>query len=77
MKVSWSERHFLTCLSPKPLPSKPVWRGTSRDVEIDAEFARQLGILSFGMEVMKVLLLFLCSSYVYSTMCSGSLLLEM
>lgn len=47
--------HFLTSISPKPLPLVPTGFGYSRapprDLEIDANFARLLGISSYSTEV--------------------------
>ena len=42
---------FLTCLSPKPLPPKSVRRVSARDIEIDTDFAKQLGIYTYVIEV--------------------------
>ena len=47
VRVTLSTRHhFLTTLSPVRLPYSSVWRGVSRDkyIEIDTNFAKQLGI---------------------------------
>ena len=50
--------HFLTTLSPSPLPYSSVWRGTSRDryLEIDTNFAKQLGITTPDVDVSVIML---------------------
>jgi hypothetical protein len=54
VRVSLSSgHHFLTTLSPQPLPSNPASRrNTARYLEIDTEFAKQLGIKTYGIEVL-------------------------
>lgn len=45
--------HFLTTLSPTPLSYTSVWKGVSREryLEIDTNFAKQLGIAAPNLEV--------------------------
>ena len=46
--------HFLTTLSPNPLPLRPTgmgYRNHVRDLEIDPSFAKQLRISAYKTEV--------------------------
>ena len=54
VRVTLSDgHHFLTTLSPIPLPYNSVWKGVSREryLEIDTNFAKQLGITAPYIEV--------------------------
>jgi hypothetical protein len=64
VRVSLSSgHHFLTTLSPQPLPSNPASRrNTARYLEIDTEFAKQLGIKTYGIEVPYVYIIHMQSS---------------
>ena len=57
--------HFLTTLCPSPLSYNSVWRGVAREryIEIDTNFAKQLGITTPDIQVCWSMM------YIYMYMC--------